>query len=89
MTPVAEVMKAVPVWRLGLGGIVEPIAAFLHCVGFYHFIPLFSPKYQSMAVVAACLFGLGTVIGGAYHSRCSYLGLIGKTGSQAALEQVE
>ena len=89
MAPVVEIMKEVPAWRLRLGGIVGPVAAFLHCVGFYHLILLFSPEYRPMAVVTACLFGLGIVIGGAYHSQCSYLGMIGKTGSLAALEQVE
>lgn len=89
MTPIVEIMSAVHNWRLRLGGIVGPVAAFLHCIGFYHLILLISSEYRAMAVGIACLFGLGVIIGGAYHSQCSYLGLIGKTGSSAALEQVE
>lgn len=89
MTPIVEIMSAVPDWRLRLGGIIGPVAAFFHCIGFYHLILLISSEYRPMAVGIACLFGLGIIVGGVYHSQCSYLGLIGKTGNSDALEQVE
>lgn len=35
LKPYIGIMRRLPNWRLRLGGLLGPIAAFLYCIGFY------------------------------------------------------
>lgn len=87
MKPYIAIMKLIPDWRLTLGGLLGPIAAFFYCVGFCQMALAATEAYRAFGVAAAGLCSLGIIVGGAYHAQFSYFGLIGKH-DEAALTPV-
>ena len=82
---IIDVMKELPAGRVMAGGMIGPIAAFLYCVGFYHIVLMTNEQTYTLAMVAFLLSCFGIIIGGAYHSHCAYLGLLGDDGGRNAL----
>lgn len=85
---VIEIMKNVSDKRLYAGGVIGPIAALLYCIGYYHIILIFHDKFSILALVCFLALCMGIIIGGAYHSHCAYLGLIGKLEDEQAMNTV-
>ena len=77
MQAVIDVMKNLPVKRVAVGGLIGPIAAFLYCIGFYHIIKITNGLWHVLGVAAFLFLCMGIIAGGAYHSHCAYLGLLG------------
>jgi len=77
LDPIISIMKTLPKKRVMLGGLIGPVAAFLYCIGFYHIVLITKESCYSLAVAAFLLSCLGIIAGGAYHSHCAYLGLLG------------
>lgn len=82
---IIDVMKELPAGRVMAGGIIGPIAAFLYCIGFYHIVLMTNEQTYTLAMAAFLLSCFGIIIGGAYHSHCAYLGLLGDDGGRNAL----
>lgn len=82
---IIDVMKELPAGRVMAGGMIGPIAAFLYCIGFYHIVLMTNEQTYTLAMAAFLLSCFGIIIGGAYHSHCAYLGLLGDDGGQNAL----
>lgn len=74
---VVNVMKTLPAGRVSLGGVLGTVASFLYCIGFYHIIVITDNAWKLMAYVAFFASCLGIISGGAYHTHCAYLGLLG------------
>ena len=74
---IIDVMKELPAGRVMAGGMIGPIAAFLYCIGFYHIVLMTNEQTYTLAMAAFLLSCFGIIIGGAYHSHCAYLGLLG------------
>ncbi len=85
---VADVMKGLNPGRVMAGGMLGPIAAFLYCVGFYHIVLMTDEQARALAMTAFLLSCLGIIAGGAYHSHCAYLGLLGDGENRQALDTV-
>ena len=85
---VIDVMKGLPAGRVMAGGMLGPVAAFLYCVGFYHIVLMTGEQARALAVTAFLLSCLGIIAGGAYHSHCAYLGLLGDEENRQALDTV-
>ena len=85
---VIDVMKGLPAGRVMAGGMLGPVAAFLYCVGFYHIVLMTGEQAHVLAVTAFLLSCLGIIAGGAYHSHCAYLGLLGDGENRQALDTV-
>lgn len=86
---IVDVMKELPTKRVMAGGMIGPIAAFLYCVGFYHMVLITDERMKTFAVAAFLLSCFGIITGGAYHSHCAYLGLLGEDRFADALKAVE
>ena len=82
---IIDVMKELPAGRVMAGGMIGPIAAFLYCIGFYHIVLMPNEQTYTLAMAAFLLSCFGIIIGGAYHSHCAYLGLLGDDGGRNAL----
>ena len=82
---IIDVMKGLPTRRVMAGGMIGPIAAFLYCIGFYHIVLMTNEQTYTLAMAAFLLSCFGIIIGGAYHSHCAYLGLLGDDGGRNAL----
>ena len=82
---IIDVMKELPAGRVMAGGMIGPIAAFLYCIGFYHIVLMTNEQTYTLAMAAFLLSCFGIIIGGAYHSHCAYLGLLGDNGGRNAL----
>ena len=82
---IIDVMKELPAGRVMAGGMIGPIAAFLYCIGFYHIVLMTNEQTYTLAMAAFLLSCFGIIIGGAYHSHCVYLGLLGDDGGRNAL----
>ena len=74
---IVDVMKGLPAGRVMAGGMIGPVAAFLYCVGFYHIVLMANETSHMLAMTAFLLSCFGIITGGAYHSHCAYLGLLG------------
>ena len=85
---VIDIMKNISDKRLYAGGLIGPIAAFLYCIGYYHIVLIANDKFSILAMTAFLLSCVGIIIGGAYHSHCAYLGLIGKLDDKKAMDTV-
>ena len=85
---VIDIMKNLSDKRLYAGGLIGPIAAFLYCIGYYHIVLIADDKIFVPAMTSFLLSCLGIIIGGAYHSHCAYLGLIGKLNDKNAMDTV-
>lgn len=77
LDPIIDIMKKLPQKRVMLGGWIGPIAAFLYCIGFYHIVLITDASFRTLSMAAFLLCCLGIIAGGAYHSHCAYLGLLG------------
>jgi len=77
MKVVIDVMKKLPAKRVSAGGLLGTVAAFMYCVGFYHIVDITGDAWKAVAYVAFFALCLGIISGGAYHSHCAYLGLLG------------
>lgn len=88
MQAIIDVMKNLPAKRVTIGGMIGPIAAFLYCIGFYHIVVITNGAWKTIAYVAFFALCLGIISGGAYHSHCAYLGLLGDEKHSAAREIV-
>ena len=82
---IIDVMKGLPSKRVMAGGMLGPVAAFLYCVGFYHIVLITNEQSHTLALAAFLLSCFGIITGGAYHSHCAYLGLLGDDRDRAAL----
>lgn len=82
---IIDVMKELPAGRVMAGGMIGPIAAFLYCIGFYHIVLMTNEQTYTLAMAAFLLSCFGIIIGGAYHSHCAYLGILGDDGGRNAL----
>lgn len=85
---VIDVMKGLPAGRVMAGGMLGPVAAFLYCVGFYHIVLMTGEQARALSMAAFLLSCLGIIAGGAYHSHCAYLGLLGDGENRQALDTV-
>ena len=85
---IIDVMKGLPARRVMAGGMIGPVAAFLYCGGFYHIVLMTNEQSYTLAMAAFLLSCLGIITGGAYHSHCAYLGLLGDDRDRAALGKV-
>ena len=85
---VIEIMKNVSDKRLYAGGLIGPIASFLYCIGYYHIVLIANNEISVLAIIGFLASCLGIIIGGAYHSHCAYLGLIGKLDDKEAMDTV-
>ncbi|MCR5663369.1 MAG: hypothetical protein K6G17_00650 [Oscillospiraceae bacterium] len=86
LDPIIDIMKKLPRKRVMLGGWIGPVAAFLYCVGFYHIVLITEEAFHTLAFAAFLLSCLGIIAGGAYHSHCAYLGLLGGEEQRKDLE---
>lgn len=89
LEPIINIMKTLPKKRVMLGGLLGPIAAFLYCIGFYHIVIMTEENYVFLAMISFLCNSLGIIAGGAYHSHCAYLGLLGDDAYREALNIVE
>lgn len=85
---VIDIMKDVSEKRLYAGGLIGPVAAFLYCVGYYHIVLIASSEIYVLAMIGFLSSCMGIIIGGAYHSHCAYLGLIGKLDNKKAMDTI-
>jgi hypothetical protein len=85
---IVDVMKKLPIKRVMAGGMIGPVSAFLYCVGFYHIVLITDESMNTLAMVAFLFSCFGIITGGAYHSHCAYLGLLGEDRFRDALEVV-
>ncbi len=88
LDPIIDIMKRLPKIRVMIGGWIGPVAAFLYCIGFYHIVLITNPSYYAFAFAAFLLSCMGIIAGGAYHSHCAYLGLLGQDEQRKDLEIV-
>ena len=88
LDPIINIMKNIPKKRVMLGGWIGPIAAFLYCIGFYHIVLITKESFHTLAFTAFLLSCLGIIAGGAYHSHCAYLGLLGQDEHKEELDIV-
>ena len=86
LEPIISIMKKLPRKRVMLGGWIGPVAAFLYCIGFYHIVLISEESCHTLAFAAFLLCCLGIIAGGAYHSHCAYLGLLGQDEQRKDLE---
>ena len=85
---IIDVMKHLPAKRVMAGGMIGPVAAFLYCVGFYHIVLMTNAQSRALAMAAFLLSCFGIIAGGAYHSHCAYLGLLGNDKNRDTLDVV-
>ena len=88
LEPIIEIMKALPKRRVMLGGLIGPVAAFLYCIGFYHIVLITDESAYVLSFAAFLLNCSGIIAGGAYHSHCAYLGLLGDDDKRGDLDIV-
>lgn len=86
---IVDVMKNLSTKRVMAGGMVGPVSAFLSCVGFYHMVLMTDERMKTLAMAAFLFSCFGSIAGGAYHSHCAYLGLLGEDRFADALKAVE
>ena len=88
LNPITDIMKKVSTKRLYIGGMIGPLTAFLYCVGYYHLVLFTKEDYVTLGWVLFIINCLGIICGGAYHSHCANLGLIGRHDKES-LKEVE
>ena len=88
LNAIIDVMKSLPARRVMVGGMIGPVAAFLYCVGFYHIVLMTNEQSHTLAMAAFLFSCFGIITGGAYHSHCAYLGLLGDNRDRPALNTV-
>lgn len=85
---VISLMKNVSDKRLYIGGIIGPVAAFLYCLGYMHIFYMVPKSCFRVSLTCFMICSLAIIIGGAYHSHCSYLGLIGKIEDEKSMNSI-
>lgn len=88
LDPIINIMKKLPKQRVMLGSIIGPVAAFLYCIGFYHIVLVADESVHIPAIISFLLCCMGIISGGAYHSHCAYLGLLGEDEQRKDLDIV-
>ena len=88
LNPIIEIMKKVSTKRLYVGGILGPVSAFLYCVGYYHLVLITDEPHASAGYILFLINCCGIICGGAYHSHCANLGLIGRHKNKETLDEV-
>jgi len=88
LDPIINIMKNLPPIRVMIGGWIGPVAAFLYCIGFYHIVLITDESLHKVAFAAFLLSCMGIIAGGAYHSHCAYLGLLGADDQRKDLDIV-
>ncbi len=88
LDPIISIMKKLPPIRVMIGGWIGPVAAFLYCIGFYHMVLISDESLHKLAFAAFLLSCMGIIAGGAYHSHCAYLGLLGADDQRRDLDIV-
>lgn len=84
-----SVMKHESRPRLYIAGLLGPVSALFFCFGFYHIMLITVKEWHSLALASFIICCFGIIIGGAFHSHCSYLGLISRhEGETNALKEV-
>lgn len=88
ISDIIDIMKKVGRTRLHIGGMLGPISAFFHCIGYYHIVLIAAPDHMTMAFVVFLLCCLGIICGSAFHSECAHLGLMGRYDEKPQLDEV-
>ncbi|MCR5144962.1 MAG: hypothetical protein K6B67_06615 [Lachnospiraceae bacterium] len=88
LNPVINIMKNVSTKRLYIGGILGPINSFVYCIGFYHLVVMVNDRYAILGWILFFINCFGIVCGGAYHSHCANLGLIGRHNDEKTMSEV-
>ncbi|MHC5248397.1 DUF6796 family protein [Enterococcus sp. LJL90] len=88
LNPVIDIMTKIPEWRLKLGSILGPVAAFIYCFGFYHLFLIVESVNGNLMFIIYATYCLGIIIGGAYHSHFIYLGLIRKQDASFQMKKI-
>lgn len=88
LNPIIDIMKRESRTRLYLGGMLGPVAAFIYCIGYYHLVLFIDDRFVIAGWVCFLVNCLGIICGGAYHSHCANLGLIGRLENQDAMDEV-
>ena len=83
-----QIMRDMPLWRLTLGGYIGPFAAFFYAIAFLQISLIVHEQYKILGFIISGLFVLGVIVGGAYHSHYTYLGIISKTGDKTVFNDV-
>ena len=86
--PIIDIMGKESRKRLYIGGTLGPIAAFVYCVGYYHLVLVMDERYEMIGWCCFAINCLGIVCGGAYHSHCANLGLIGRHKNEEVMDEV-
>lgn len=86
---IVDVMKDLPAKRVMAGGMIGPVSAFAYCVGFSHMVLMTDERMKTLAVAAFLFSCFGIITGGAYHSHCAYLGLLGEERFADALKEAQ
>ena len=88
LNPIISIMKKESRNRLYLGGMIGPVCAWIYCIGYYHMVLMMDEQHKTAGWILFLLNCLGIILGGAYHSHCANLGLIGRLEHQPAMEEV-
>ena len=88
LNPIIDIMKKAGTKRLYIGGIIGPVTAFLYCVGYFHLVLFAKDKFVVLGWILFLVNCLGIIFGGAYHSHCANLGLIGRHEDEDTLKEV-
>ena len=88
LNPIIEIMKKAGTKRLYIGGMIGPVTAFLYCVGYFHLVLFAKDKFVVLGWILFLVNCLGIICGGAYHSHCANLGLIGRHEDEDTLKEV-
>lgn len=89
LNPIINIMKVESRKRLYIGGMIGPVAAFMYCFGYYHLVIVMDEPYKILGWCCFAINCLGIICGGAYHSHCAYLGLIGRHENGEVLDEVQ
>ncbi|MCR5848188.1 MAG: hypothetical protein K6G75_08745 [Lachnospiraceae bacterium] len=88
LNPIIDIMKKAGTKRLYIGGMIGPVTAFLYCVGYFHLVLFAKDKFVVIGWILFLVNCLGIICGGAYHSHCANLGLIGRHEDEETLKEV-
>lgn len=88
LDPIIDIMKKISRKRLYIGGVLGPVAAFFYCAGYYHLVLIVEDKFLTAGWILFLVNSLGIICGGAYHSHCANLGLIGRHENKETMDEV-
>lgn len=72
---IMAVMGTMPEWRLALGGFLGPMAGCLYFFGYYMISRVVGMAYPRLGTVMLVGFLFCSMLGGAYHTHLTYLGI--------------